>query len=69
MSISIEQYRKCACRDRDAVWCFTVRYGGMDDMARSKAYQEALEQPCECICHQSDPSDPDDQDEYEGWGE
>ena len=47
----------CGCLDRDPLWCHVRRDGGVDDMARARAYQDALEEPCECVCHEHEPSD------------
>lgn len=41
----------CACKDRDAGWCASLRYGSL----------AAEGWKCECLCHQWS----DDDDEYQ----
>mgnify|MGYP000499988433 CR=1 FL=1 len=40
----------CACKDRDAWWCASLRYGSLAE----QHYR------CECICHQWSDDDGDD---------
>lgn len=44
----------CACSSEDARHCVELRYG----------YSfEPRDDPCNCICHDADPVDPDDADD------